>query len=371
MKSKNVFNRHFHIMSLSVVTIYLCFMVGFCSGQEFNKNVMQAYKLRISGQADSTKVILEQILSKDSTIAAAWYELARTKHHIGLGNPRELVSSMSAIQQAVQNAVDIDPNNVIYQYYKGYTDFFNLYISLKMNKKNVNENFAKVVKSYKTVLDLKPDYHQAKLFLVELYGNLPQNLGGDSAKAEKYIRELEEADVVCGAKAKEIVLPEDANRVEFWQKVKKSQISDANVHETLGKAYLQTGNDEEAIKCFENAINLNSVKNFLYLDLGKYYMMQAMRNPESVDSLSKLINNTYETYLNSQPEPINPLKAFAVGKLAMIKFKTGDKESGIKLQKEALSFDPYYSKAFGTPSQILFDPPDRIIYVHEYFFRLF
>ncbi len=334
-------------------------------------NISLAYELRMNGQADSAKVLLEQAIAEDSTNAVAWYELARTKHHIGLGNPRELMSGMSDIQQTVQNAVGNDPDNVIYQYYQGCINYLNLYIGIQTGKDDVSEDFAKVVESYKSVLILKPDYHEAKLFLVELFGMLPSNMGGDSAKAEKYVRELEEADVVFGAKAREIVMPEDANYIEFWQKIKENQMDNADVHEALGKVYLYNDNVEEAIKCFEKAISLNSKKNILYVDLGRYYMMQAMQNSEMLDSVAPLIENAFETYLNSQPEPINPLKAFVISNLAKIKFHSDDKEVGNKLHEEAMTLDPYFSKAFGTPSQILFDPPDEISRVHEYFSRPF
>jgi tetratricopeptide (TPR) repeat protein len=371
MKTKNTINRYFIITILIVVAACIYFSFWSCTGQDFSKKVQQAYELRMNGQADSAVVILEQVLSEDSTNAVAWYEIARTKHHMGLGNPKELISGMPDVQQAVQNAVDNDPNSVIYQYYKGCIDYLNLYISIKMGKEDVSEDFTKVVESYKSVLILKPDYHEAKLFLVELFAKLESNMGGDSAKAEKYVRELEEADVVFGAKAREIVMPEKANRVEFWQKIKENQMDDADVYEALGKAYLYDDNVEETIKCFEKAISLNSKKNILHVDLGRYYLMQAMQNPEMVDSLATLIENAFETYLNSQPEPINPLKAFVIGKLAMIKFAKDDKEGGNKLHEEANTVDPYYSKAFGTPSQILFDSPDEISHFHGYFFRPF
>jgi tetratricopeptide (TPR) repeat protein len=369
MKTKSILKRHFIIMSLSVAC--MSFVLWSCTGQKLDKTVQQAYELRMNGQADSAKVLLEQVTAEDSTNAAAWYELARTKCHMGLGNPRELMSGMVDIQQTIQNAVDNDQDNVIYQYYMAYINYFNLYIGLQMGKENVSEDFAQVVETYKSVLILKPDYHEAKLFLVELFAMLPPDMGGDSAKAEKYVRELEEADVVFGAKAREIVMPEDADYIEFWQKIEEKQMDNADAHEALGKAYLYNDNIEEATKCFEKAISLNAKKNILHVDLGRYYLMQAMQNPAKLDSLTPLIKNAFETYLNSQPEPINPLKAFVISKLAMIKFRTGDKEGGNNLNKEAMDLDPYFSKAFGTPSQILFDPPDEISRVHAYFSRPF
>ena len=370
MKTKSMLKRYFIIVSLSVAVVCISFVL--CTGQKLNKTVLQAYELRMNGQADSAKVILEQVLSEDSTNAVAWYEIARTKHHMGLEDISELISGgMADIQQTVQKAVENDPDNVIYQYYKGLINYSILYLGLKTGKDDVSEDFTRVVESYKSVLILKPDYHEAKLFLVELFEMLPSNMGGDSVKAEKYVRELEEADVVFGAKAREIVMPENANYVAFWQKIKENQMDNADVHEALGRAYLHNDNVEEATKCFEKAISLNSKKNILYVDLGRYYMMQAMQNPEMVDSVAPLIENAFETYLNSQPEPINPLKAFVISKLAMIKFLTGDEEGGDKLHEEAMTLDPYHSKAFGTPSQILFDPPDEISRVHGYFFRPF
>jgi tetratricopeptide (TPR) repeat protein len=371
MKTKSVLKTHLILMSLSISVAWVCFVFWPCTGQELDKTVQQAYELRMNGQADSAKVLLKQVIREDSTNAAAWYELARTKNHIGLGNPRELIEGLEDIQQTIEKAVEHDPDNVIYSYYKGLIDYSILYMDLKMGKDDVSEDFAKAVESYKSVLILKPDYHEAKLSLVELFAVPPPNMGGDSAKAEKYVRELEEADVVFGAKAREIVMLEYSTYVAFWQKIKESQMDNADVHEALGKAYLYNDNVEEAIKCFDKAMSLNSNKNILYVDLGRYYMMQAMQDPEMITSVAPLIESAFETYLNSQPEPIDPLKAFVIGKLAMIKSQTGDKEGGNKLYEEAMALDPYFSKAFGTPSQILFDPPDKVSRAHVYFFRPF
>ena len=369
MKTKSIFKRYFIILSLSIVVACISFVFCSCTGQKLDKTVLQAYELRMNGQADSAKVLLEQVIAEDSTNAAAWFELSRTKQHIGLGNPRELISGMVDIQQFAQNAVDNEPNNVIYQYYKGSVDFVNLYIA--MRKEDFSDEFEKVSESYRSVLDLKPDYLEAKLFLIELFAMLPSNMGGDSTKAEMYVRELEEADVVIGAKAREIVMPEDANYIEFWQKIEEKQKDNADIHEALGKVYLFNNNIEEATRYFEKAISLNLKKNILYVDLGRYYMMQAMQNPAKLDSLSPLIEKEFEIYLKSQPEPIIPLKAYVIGQLAMIKLHTGDKEGGNKLKEEAKALDPNYSKAFGIPGQILFDPPDEISHVHTYFFRPF
>ena len=139
----------------------------------------------------------------------------------------------------------------------------------------------------------------------------------------------------------------------------------------MGNIYLYNENTEEAAKAFEKAISLNAEKNILHINMGMYYMLLARRDRELLESIAPSIENEFEIYLNSQPEPINPLKAFVIGQLAMLKFRTRDKEAGEKLKEEATLLDPNYSKAFGTPGQILFDPPDEISHAHAYFSRPF
>ena len=133
MKTKSMLKRYFIIVSLSVAVACISFVL--CTGQKLNKTALQAYELRMNGQADSAKVILEQVLSEDSTNAVAWYEIARTKHHMGLEDISELISGgMADIQQTVQKAVENDPDNVIYQYYKGLINYSILYLGLKTGK---------------------------------------------------------------------------------------------------------------------------------------------------------------------------------------------------------------------------------------------
>jgi tetratricopeptide (TPR) repeat protein len=166
-------------------------------------------------------------------------------------------------------------------------------------------------------------------------------------------------------------MTEDADYVEFWKAIAEKQMNNAEVYEALGKTFLYTENIEEAIKAFKKAISLNAMKNILHIDLGKFYMMQAMQNRALLDSIAPLIEKEFEIYLKSQPEPIIPLKAYITGQLAMIKLRTGDEEAGNKLKEEAKMLDPNYSKAFGAPNQILFDPPDVISRVLTFFFRPF
>lgn len=366
MKFKNnLLNQFGLIFFLFVSTIIFSF-----SSQGDDKRVGQAYQLRIEGKVDSAKTLLKTIIAEDSTNAMAWYELARTKHHMGLGNPRELMGSLEDIQNTIGKAVELDDSNEIYLFYNGIISYTRAYLSSMRGQPDAKEKVKKVISDFESVLNQKQDYTEAMLYLIEIL-SIPENMGGDSLKAEEYAQKLEHIDIVNGAKAKELLLPQEANRVEFWIKILGDQPKNPDVHEALGKAHLYEGNIEEAKKCFENAISLDEEKNYLHVDIGRYYLMQAMQNRAKLDSVASLIENEFETYKKSKPEPINPLRAFVIGKLADIKFRIGEEENGNKLREEAMILDPYYSKAFAIPSRILFDPPDKIIRVHEYFSRPF
>jgi hypothetical protein len=87
----------------------MSFVFCSCTGQKLDKTVQQAYELRMNGQADSAKVLLEQVIAEDSTNAAALYELARTEHHIGLGNIPELLGGLEDIQQTIAGCLKSPP----------------------------------------------------------------------------------------------------------------------------------------------------------------------------------------------------------------------------------------------------------------------
>lgn len=45
------------------------------------------------------------------------------------------------------------------------------------------------IEASESTLKLKPDYHQAMLYIVEIYGTVPEDKGGDKSKAEKYAKQ--------------------------------------------------------------------------------------------------------------------------------------------------------------------------------------
>jgi len=335
------------------------------------RTVQEAYELRLGGNADAALALLEQAVATEPGNAEAWYELARTKAHIGLGNPRSIMEAMKENQAAAEKAAMLEPDNLIYAVYKAKACGTGAYIAVQQQAPDAKNKIQEFVSAYEHVLELKPDYHEARLALVEYLKMLPPEKGGDPAKAEKYTKELENADAVLGAQAREMMLPEGTDLIVFWQKVLESNPGNADVLERLGKACFYEDRDEQGIDYIKQAIQLDAGKNILHLDIARYYMYQAMRDRDKLKELAPKMDEAYMAYIDSKPKPVDSMLAYAKVGLGRIKSHVGDKELANKLLKEAKALDPNLSKASGIPDQNLFILPDQIPRGFVYFTRPF
>jgi len=370
MTLENTSKRQFLWVSLFIACAVAIASLGFWSygRPELDKTVKEAYELRMNGKADKAKALLEQYLSENPDNALAHYELARTNFHMGLGTG-ELVKNIEDIQRSIDQAIENDPDNVIYCFYAARIAYLQAYIALKKDQPDAKEKVAKACSVHKSVLKLKPDYHEAMLYLVEIYGVLPEDKGGDKAKAEQYAKKLEEMDEIFGAKARAILMPEEADYIGYWKKVLEKHEGNAEVLKELGRAYLYKDKVEDVVKCFEEAARIDPGKNILILDLARYHGITGMRDEKLKETALPLAEKMLKRYLDS--EPIPPLKAFAVRGLAVVKRALGDKEGAEELLEEAKTIDPYCSRAFGVPSPDLFVPPGEISRNHQYLFLPF
>jgi tetratricopeptide (TPR) repeat protein len=333
--------------------------------------VQGAYELRLGGNADAALVMLGQVVASEPGNAAAWYELARTKAHIALGNPPSMMEMMKASQEAAEQASMLEPDNLIYAIYKAKARGMEAYIALHQNGLDAKEKVQGALAAYGQVLVLKPDYHEAKLTMVEYLKNLPPEMGGDPEKAERYTKELEKADAILGAHAREMMLPEGADTIAFWEKVLVQHPDNADVLERLGKANFYAQKPGQGIEYLKQAMRLDATKNILHLDIARYYMYQAMRDQSKLNALAPKMKEAYMAYIDSTPEPVNSMKAYAKGGLARILSHSGDKERANQIRKEAEALDPNFSKASGIPDQNLYIPLDQIPRGFTYFYRLF
>jgi tetratricopeptide (TPR) repeat protein len=342
-----------------------------CTGQKTNNEIFEAYKQRINGQADSAQILLQQIVNENPDNALAWYELCRTTQQLGLANPREIKEALDEALICIDKAVELDPENALYLSYKGKIETLHFYMGMTMGDENAAAYLDKFEKSYNSVFQMDPSYTEDKLTLVEFFGGLPPDMGGDAEKAEKYAKELEAADVIAGAKARELLMPEDADYVAFWEEIVKENPENAAALQALGRIYLFMEDIDQATIYYQKAIDLDPLKNALYLDLGRYYMMGAIRDPAVLDSLAPMIEEQFIIYLNSTPEPINPMKAWTYGTLSMINRRLDNQQKADTFMVKANELDPFRSFASAKPGRAIYCPPDEVVHEQGYYLSPF
>jgi tetratricopeptide (TPR) repeat protein len=369
MKKRNI-NQKFSLIPVGIMALVFAGIIS-CTGQKTEDKVFEAYELRINGHADSAKVLLQQITSENPKDALAWFELCRTTQQLGMANPRAIQEMLDETLKYINRAVENDPENAWFLSYKGGIETLHFYMGMQMGNENAAGYLDKLEKTYNSVFQLDPYYYENKLTLVEFFGGLPPNMGGDTKKAEKYAEELDAADLVYGAKAREILMPEDADYVAFWEGIIEQAPVNGDAYQALGRVYLFNENIDEATKYYQKAIDLDPSKNALYLDLGRYYMMGAMRNPDLLDSVAPLIEGQFNKYLNSSPEPINPMKAWTYSTLAMINRRLGNNEIAEKYKGMANEQDPFHSFASAKPGKALYSPPGVVVHDQGYYLSPF
>jgi tetratricopeptide (TPR) repeat protein len=331
-----------------------------------------AYELRMSGKLDEAQQILEDALAQDPDYAAGHFELARIMLHASLGdNPRKMDSLLTATQQSIDRAMAQDSSSAIYPFFAGHVGFMRAYLAMNLGETDAAERVAGSCDAFEAALRLKPDYREARLHLVELYGLLPAEMGGDRSRAEAHMSELAKTDEVYGMKAQSVL---GEVSVADWQTLREKHPRNTDVLEELGKACLWEGDLIAAGECFDEAVAIDSSEVILFLDLGRYHLihtMELMRSEEQGELQMHLAaaETAMRRYLETEHPA--PMKAYALRMLSHVKHGAGDKEEGDRLKEEAKALDPYHSRATGSPGLVLFAPPGTILQDHRYLTRPF
>nr|NQU91632.1 hypothetical protein [Bacteroidota bacterium] len=90
----------------------------------------------------------------------------------------------------MEKAVKLEPQNAYYLSQKGSIETLMFYVALQEGSENAREGLKTIENTYLSVFKMDSSYLEDKLTLVEFFGGLPEEEGGDSEKAEKYAMEL-------------------------------------------------------------------------------------------------------------------------------------------------------------------------------------
>lgn len=349
--------------------LFTCFFVLSLLGpfdlpaQLAEESVQAAYELRMKGETDNARAMLQNILDRDQSDGLAHYELSRLKLAQLLGGGKVEIGSV--IKSASQ-AVKADSQDVAFAYMEASAMFLQAYRALMEESENARKMVDEATACYERVLVLKPDYHETRMQLIEFYFALPEEMGGNKEKAAAHARELDLMDWFFAAQAGEIMRPEESSRTDYWQQVFKERAGDLRVKKQLGLAYLQEGNLEQAKPLFEEVMKADPASHTLVLDVARYHLYQVMWDRSKAEEELPLAEKAIREYLSLEPEPIAPLKAWALSNLARIHFFSGQEEEGKKLMAEATALDPFFSKASDVPGMGIYIPPGEIYRPGEY-----
>ena len=353
------------IMNQLLVCIFILSPLGSSDllAQFTEESVQVAYELRMKGETRYARAMLQKLLDRDQADAMANYEFARLKMAQMLGGSDVQIGS---IINSAMLAVKSDSGNVAFAYTEASARFGHAYMAIMQEAENARQNVDEAVACFERVVELKPDYDEARMQLVEFYYALPENMGGNKEKAAKHAQELEKMDWFFAAQAGEIMRPEETSRVDYWKQVLKERPGELRVKKQLGLAYLEDGTPEEARTLFDEVIQSDPSSNTLILDVARYHMYQVMRDRSKAEAELPLAEAALREYLSLEPAPIAPLKAWTLSNLARIKFFSGQEEEGKQLMARAKALDPFFSKASDVPGMEIYIPPGEIYRSGEY-----
>lgn len=373
MRSELYSNYRFQVARLltGFITVFCMIFLNItaCTATKAEDIALKAYNLRLDGKVDDAKSLLEGHLSDNPDDAMANYELSRIYLYILTSQREDVKTLLENAKSHIDKAVELDPENIAYHSFAAQVAFLNAYMALQGGAENGGELIEALCAEYESILELQPDYWLASLCLAEIYCSLPEEMGGDPVKAEEYAKKLEQYDEVIGAKARALLMPEDADYVAFWNTILEKHQGDSRVLEELGKTHFKMRNGDEGVKYLRDAIKANPELAHLYLDISRYYLYSIMSDRSLIETYLPLFEIAINDFLAT--DPVAPLKAWATGWLGRLKSNAGNKEDGEELAKQAESIDPYYSKATAIPSADLFIPPGEIPYTHSYLFQPF
>jgi tetratricopeptide (TPR) repeat protein len=334
----------------------------YCQRKKTDNEVIQAYELRMKGKYDEAKAMLEKILQQDSTNALANFEMYRL---MDAYNTMNVDTSLYFCNKALR----LDPQNNLYAFSKANLVLLKAFIAMQQgNNQQIKPLAEEACEAFQNVLDIKPGCKESMLYLIDIYGSLPEEMGGDKEKAEQYAQELEKIDKFYGARGRFILLQENTNEVEYWNNYITGNGESNDVLELLGRAYLMSDDTENAEKCFNKIIATDPSKQVLYLHIARAHIYRVMQGKPGEEELP-LAKENFHKYLSGGNEKPECVESWCYGMLSRIESFLGNNEESKEYLEKASAMNPNFSRATAIP--MVDTPPDKLIYAYSSYFRPF
>jgi tetratricopeptide (TPR) repeat protein len=304
--------------------------------------VAAALAKRLEGQAEAASASLKALLSSQPELAKGWYELARTQFYL---------LQLDAARESIDRALQLEAGNARFHHLAATLAAYQAVLSAKSaaTRDQGEPAMRRWIEELEQVLKLQPDNHHATVELVNAYCRVPASAGGDRAKAETLIAQLQTASPVDAAAARALA-QEDAKAEETlatWQTVATQRPQDAGAAAALAQAMLHAGQLQGASEQIQHTLELDPQRTRLLLDLAR---TAAMRGDHT------RATTAVRQYLAAEPTPPAPLRAFATFYLAAIERRQQHADEADKLLQQARAIDAHVWTTFMAPPEILFEP---------------
>ncbi len=350
---------HIHPYSFSILEAEFNLM----NIQEYcSEPLLYAYRKRMEGKVDSVRKTFNP--KEQDRNPMNHYELARIKRHCLTGGAEENLDSYLYSANLTMRG----DHNVITVFFHAESMLFVERNKAKLGEDRRDDNFYDpAIREFEWLLEMKPDYHAARLHLVDIYSHIPEDLGGDRDKAEKHAAELSKYDSVWAARAEAILLSGKEGLLDFWLRIAEAHDDDPMLQQELGRAYLAEGDVQHAEGCFRKAMDFERERCILLVDLARFHIRGLQRDQvRAPEHLAAAENNLLE-YIRT--DPVNPHKAWCYAKLSWLKDLAGETDEGSELLEKAKQLDMRFSREEAPPSMLLFIPPGEVFNEFESYFK--
>lgn len=300
----------------------------------------RACQLRLAGQSDEAREVLEQALEVNDTDAPSWFELARTEfYHL----------RFAEAAAAIERAIELSPQEARYHHFAGVTAAYNAVLLAKdpATRGAVQAEMGRALRAFAAAVEADPAFHEARLQLINMLVQTPASQGGDRNAARRHIEELGAFDAVAAARAEGAFGDDESDEAEVkrWRAVVEAHPQSAEAHAGMARAYLHDSNLESAAAEVDAAIALDAKQDVLLFALCREFA--------STGDVSRA-KETARRYLDLEGRP-TPLRAFATFYLAALERQHGDRAQAEALLAEAKRLDPHCWTTFMEPPAVLFE----------------
>lgn len=349
---------------MKTIAVYLAFFLAiqpeislFCQNE--TDEIIKAYELRMDGHSEGAIDILTKVLESNPQNAMAHFEMARS-----LENDNK--------NDHINKALEYDPGNLAYNFYQANLQMLEAYKGMKTNNKEmITKNLDLCKVTLKHILTLEPDCKETLMFLVDIYGSLPEEMGGNREIAETYLNTLRTVDPLYAAQGElTLKLKEgDVDLVEYWKDYLAASDDSNEALIKLGKAYLMSDDIEKAQEPFNRVIKSDSAQAILYLDVARAYLYTAMRGGDGLDESLKAFKENIHRYLDTAVKKPKLIEAWCYGWLGMVESKQGNTKQADEYSAKAKKLITNYPRYTALPT--IDQPPNSITYQYRSYFSPF